>query len=95
MNENKKPVDENKKNPMDKNQLGENLPSKNDTRGQNPSISMAQGAPVENNQDTMTAGVRGPAMMQDTWLLEKHAHFNREVIPERRMHAKGSCYFKL
>ncbi|NLW41968.1 MAG: catalase [Tissierellia bacterium] len=93
MNENKKPVDENKKNPMDKNQLGENLPSKNDTRGQNPSISMAQGAPVENNQDTMTAGVRGPAMMQDTWLLEKHAHFNREVIPERRMHAKGSGAF--
>lgn len=80
---------EKKMDPMDKNQLGENLPSKNDVKGKNPHISMAQGAPVENNQDTMTAGVRGPAMLQDTWLLEKHANFNREVIPERRMHAKG------
>ena len=55
------------KNPMDKNQLGDHLPSKNDTKGKNPHISMAQGAPVENNQDTMTAGPRGPVMMQDTW----------------------------
>ena len=78
---------------MEKNGLGENLPSKNDKAGKNPKISMAQGAPVENNQDTMTAGVRGPAMLQDNWLLEKHAHFNREVIPERRMHAKGSGAF--
>lgn len=77
------------KDPMDKNGLGEALPSKNDTKGENPKISMASGAPVENNQDTMTAGARGPAVLQDHWLLEKHAHFNREVIPERRMHAKG------
>lgn len=47
------------KNPMDKNALGKNLPSKNDVKGRNPKISMAQGAPVENNQDTMTSGVRG------------------------------------
>lgn len=77
------------KDPMDKNGLGDGLPSKNDTAGSNPKISMANGAPVENNQDTMTAGARGPATLQDHWLLEKHAHFNREVIPERRMHAKG------
>ena len=38
----------------------------------------------------MTAGPRGPALLQDVWLLEKLAHFDREVIPERRMHAKGS-----
>lgn len=38
----------------------------------------------------MTAGARGPVMLQDVWLLEKLAHFDREVIPERRMHAKGS-----
>ena len=37
----------------------------------------------------MTAGPRGPALLQDIWLLEKLAHFDREVIPERRMHAKG------
>ena len=38
----------------------------------------------------MTAGPRGPALLQDVWFLEKLAHFDREVIPERRMHAKGS-----
>ncbi|MFA6887606.1 MAG: catalase, partial [Fermentimonas sp.] len=45
------------------------------------------GAPVGNNQDSMTAGPRGPMMLQDVWFLEKLAHFDREVIPERRMHA--------
>ena len=51
------------------------------------------GAPVGNNQDSMTAGPRGPMMLQDVWFLEKLAHFDREVIPERRMHAKGSGAF--
>ncbi len=41
----------------------------------------------------MTAGRRGPALLQDVWLIEKLAHFDREVIPERRMHAKGSGAF--
>ena len=48
------------------------------------------GAPVENNQHSMTAGARGPMLLQDVWFIEKMAHFDREVIPERRMHAKGS-----
>lgn len=48
------------------------------------------GAPVAENEHSLTAGPRGPVMMQDVWLLEKLAHFDREVIPERRMHAKGS-----
>lgn len=48
------------------------------------------GAPVSDNQHSLTAGSRGPLLMQDTWLIEKLAHFDREVIPERRMHAKGS-----
>jgi catalase len=48
------------------------------------------GAPVADNQNIMTAGKRGPALLQDVWYLEKLAHFDREVIPERRMHAKGS-----
>ena len=51
---------------------------------------MRTGAPVVDNQNTMTAGPRGPALLQDVWFLEKLAHFDREVIPERRMHAKGS-----
>ena len=48
------------------------------------------GAPVVDNQNIMTAGPRGPALLQDVWFQEKLAHFDREVIPERRMHAKGS-----
>ena len=47
------------------------------------------GAPVADNENSITAGPRGPVAMQDVWLMEKMAHFNREVIPERRMHAKG------
>jgi catalase len=49
----------------------------------------ATGAPVADNLNIMTAGPRGPALLQDIWLIEKMAHFDREVIPERRMHAKG------
>ncbi|AFI83267.1 catalase [Methylophaga nitratireducenticrescens] len=51
------------------------------------------GAPVVDNQNSMTTGPRGPLLMQDVWFLEKMAHFDREVIPERRMHAKGSGAF--
>ena len=51
------------------------------------------GAPVVDNQNSMTAGPRGPLLAQDLWLNEKLANFVREVIPERRMHAKGSGAF--
>jgi catalase len=51
------------------------------------------GAPVADNQNVLTAGPRGPMLLQDLWYLEKLAHFDREVIPERRMHAKGSGAF--
>ena len=47
-------------------------------------LTTASGAPVVDNQNTQTAGARGPVLMQDIWLLEKLAHFDREVIPERR-----------
>ena len=47
------------------------------------------GAPVVDNQNIRTAGARGPALLEDVWFLEKLAHFDREVIPERRMHATG------
>ncbi|HNR13488.1 MAG TPA: catalase [Thermodesulfobacteriota bacterium] len=48
------------------------------------------GAPVVDNQNVLTAGRKGPMLLQDVWFLEKLASFDREVIPERRMHAKGS-----
>jgi catalase len=53
-------------------------------------LTHATGAPVQDNLNSFTAGARGPVLLQDIWLLEKLAHFDREVIPERRMHAKGS-----
>ncbi len=56
-------------------------------------LTRTTGAPVSDNQNVQTAGPRGPMLMQDFWFLEKMAHFDREVIPERRMHAKGSGAF--
>lgn len=56
-------------------------------------LTTAAGAPVPDNQNSQTAGPRGPMLLQDVWYLEKLAHFDREVIPERRMHAKGSGAF--
>ncbi len=56
-------------------------------------LTTVTGTPVPDNQNTQTAGLRGPALLQDFWFLEKMAHFDREVIPERRMHAKGSGAF--
>ena len=56
----------------------------------NNKLTTAAGAPVVDNQNSQSAGPRGPLLLQDVWLLEKLAHFDREVIPERRMHAKGS-----
>src|SRR6201746_718707 len=56
-------------------------------------LTTAFGAPVVDNQNIKTAGPRGPALLEDVWFLEKLAHFDREVIPERRMHAKGSGAF--
>ena len=55
----------------------------------NHKLTTAAGAPVTDNNRSLTAGPRGPMLMQDTWLFEKLSHLNREVIPERRMHAKG------
>ena len=51
------------------------------------------GHPVSDRENSMTAGPRGPLLMQDAYFLEQMSHFDREVIPERRMHAKGSGAF--
>lgn len=49
-----------------------------------------QGAPVADNQRSKTAGQRGPVLLEDYHLLEKLAHFDRERIPERVVHARGA-----
>ena len=56
-------------------------------------LTTAAGAPVADNTNSVTAGERGPMTLQNPWFIEKLAHFDREVIPERRMHAKGSGAF--
>lgn len=53
-------------------------------------LTTSWGAPVGDNQNSMTAGGRGPTLIQDVHLLEKLAHFNRERVPERVVHAKGA-----
>src|SRR5262249_6124455 len=57
---------------------------------QRPTLTTASGMPVADNQNSITAGPPGPVLMQDFHLLEKLAHQNRERIPERTVHAKGS-----
>ncbi len=49
-----------------------------------------QGAPVSDNQNSLTVGERGPTLLQDVQFTEKIAHFDRERIPERVVHAKGA-----
>lgn len=56
-------------------------------------LTSENGAAVPNATDSLTYGERGPIALQDLWLIEKTARFDREVIPERRMHAKGSGAF--
>lgn len=56
-------------------------------------LTNAVGAPIADNNNIQTAGERGPALMQNVWFMEKLAHFNRERIPERVVHAKGSGAF--
>ena len=53
-------------------------------------LTTAAGIPVSDNQTSLTAGERGPTLLQDHHLLEKLAHFNRERIPERVVHAKAA-----
>ncbi len=48
-----------------------------------------QGVPVADNQNSLTVGERGPVLLEDVHLIEKLAHFDRERIPERVVHAKG------
>ena len=60
---------------------------------ESPVLTTTSGAPVADNQNSMTAGPRGPLLMEDFQLLEKLAHQNRERVPERTVHAKGSGAF--
>jgi catalase len=56
-------------------------------------LTTSSGYPVADNQNSKSAGPRGPLLLEDFHLLEKLAHFNRERIPERVVHAKGSAAY--
>ena len=56
-------------------------------------LTTASGLPVVDNQNSLGAGPRGPLLLQDFHLIEKLQHFNRERIPERVVHAKGSVSY--
>lgn len=55
-----------------------------------PYMTTEAGVPVADNQNSLTAGPRGPVLMSDVHLMERMAHFNRERVPERVVHAKGA-----
>lgn len=59
-------------------------------KNQKKKLTTAFGVPVGDDQNSLTAGKRGPVLMQDVHLLEKLGHFDRERIPERVVHAKGA-----
>ena len=58
-----------------------------------PQLTTTAGAPVGDNQNSVTVGPRGPLLLQDYQLMEKLAHQNRERIPERVVHANGSAAY--
>jgi catalase len=60
------------------------------TGGKSPNITTDTGKPVGDDRQSMTAGPQGPTLLQDFYLIEKLAHFDRERIPERVVHARGA-----
>ena len=52
-------------------------------------MTTSTGSPVDDNQNSLSAGTTGPLLLQDFHLIDKLAHFDRERIPERVVHAKG------
>ncbi len=57
------------------------------------SLTTGAGRPVGDNQNSLSVGRRGPLLLEDIHLIEKNAHFNRERVPERVVHAKGAGAF--
>ncbi|MGH8082430.1 MAG: catalase, partial [Lysobacter sp.] len=55
-----------------------------------PTLTRDNGAPVGDNQNSQTAGAAGPALLQDVHLIQKLQRFDRERIPERVVHARGT-----
>ena len=63
---------------------------KDTTDGMEQQLTTAQGLPINDNQNSLKAGVRGPSLLEDHILRDKITHFDHERIPERVVHARGS-----
>src|ERR1700731_4595497 len=64
-------------------------PTDNSSKPPGSQLTTSPGNPIADNQNSLSAGPRGPLLLQDYQLIEKLAHQNRERIPERPVHAKG------
>ena len=62
-------------------------------KNQTERLTTGHGAPVGDKLNSLTVGPRGPILLQDVTLVDETAHFDRERIPERVVHAKGSGAF--
>jgi len=71
--------------------MQDNINKDNQQNNTNQTLTTGNGTPIHDNQNSISAGARGPLLMQDVQLLEQMQHFNRERIPERVVHAKGSA----
>src|ERR1700691_4125444 len=58
--------------------------------GEHPALTTNQGVPLSDNQNSLKANARGPALLEDFILREKITHFDHERIPERIVHARGT-----
>ena len=58
-------------------------------------MTTSHGVPVDNKNAVQTVGPRGPMLMQDIIYMDEMAHFDRERIPERVVHAKGAGEYKV
>src|ERR1700691_25327 len=62
------------------------------TQSQHPATTNDAGIPIESDEHSLTVGPDGPVLLQDHYLIEQMANFNRERIPERQAHPKGGAF---
>lgn len=78
---------------MQKDKTKEQLIDFKNTQKNPDRLTTSHGCPLSDKQNTMTVGPRGPVLLQDIQLIDEMAHFDRERIPERVVHAKGAGAF--
>ncbi len=77
---------------VDSNNINMKPESKAENKVEPKVLTTSTGQPIDDNQNSVTAGEYGPIVISDFHLIDKLAHFDRERIPERVVHAKGAGY---